>query len=65
MTEWIALSEQLPEEDERCLTYNEDGWIDLLRYCWNSSIGYHFVSDRSDDYGSGTITHWMPLPKVP
>ena len=59
ISEWIPVSERLPEEEQRVLV-------------WSQSNGLHIAyldlwqqwRDADDNHGK-KITHWMPLPEPP
>lgn len=59
MSEWILVSERLPEVDQRVLYYFDITGITAGRYegdnCFASRAGFL----------TGDVTHWMPLPKEP
>jgi len=55
LPKWIPVTERLPEQWKRVLTYQEDYGVTENNICGdgiNWRIGYH-------------ITHWMPLPEPP
>ena len=79
MSEWIPVSERLPEEDENVLvTVNfkgierrhKNGWNERINPCFYveiaSQIEGHWMS-YSDEYKVDKNLHeviaWMPLPK--
>lgn len=59
MSEWIPVSERLPEDGELVYawvsSYGEMAWVDDGAWC----------SEYVNDYEDGEITHWMPLPMPP
>jgi hypothetical protein len=62
MSEWIPVSERLPEEGKSVLVCYRSGWSRV-------EIGLR-RDDRWAVPGAGTyrtklVTHWMPLPEVP
>lgn len=61
MSDWIPVSERLPEEDEWVLVFSKRG----RRPVHDSKLLY-----VDEDYGpqwicSHSVTHWMPLPEPP
>jgi hypothetical protein len=58
--EWIAASDQLPD-DEICVLIcmaDDEVWIGFH----DGDEGWHFVSGESPD---SIVTHWMQLPPPP
>lgn len=60
MNEWISVSEQFPENEQKVLILCVDGYIDIDIY----EIGL-----KDNNLWSWTdkerVTHWMPLPNFP
>ena len=65
MTEWIGISEKLPESGEyviaRCASYPEN-YVSMVRFEKNKEHHY-FWNDSIDQ--KVNATHWMPLPQPP
>jgi hypothetical protein len=60
---WISVSERLPEENEKALTWNaETGYqrYDVISYFLQNGEPVWM-----DDEYSRDVTHWMPLPSGP
>jgi len=64
MTEWISVTDQLPEEYKRVLVSGDDG---VFRgYCWND--GTWQCCPQGSYAGDGLVygvTHWAELPAPP
>lgn len=58
-SEWISVSERLPEDGVRVLTACDDGVVRL----GISKGGFPSVVNRSHRFSD--VTHWMPLPEPP
>lgn len=59
-SQWISVSERLPEENEYVFTIKED--TEIINACW-----FHkglFECTESGNNVTDQVTHWMPLPKV-
>lgn len=54
MTEWVSVKDKLPNDNERYLTCDEDGFI---------AVFYFFPFDRT--FANDDVTYWMPLPEPP
>ena len=77
MIEWINVKDRLPDDDEPVLvTYV--GYVDNLPYNDAIAVYAHKITDNyagawywhdsdgvDDNPVSVSITHWMPLPKLP
>lgn len=64
-SEWIPVSERLPEEKDasannKILVLFDNGFVDIWNYLL---FVYHVTSNAEFDLAQ--ITHWMPLPKPP
>jgi len=57
MTEWIKLSDRLPEKGKEILVFSRGIYMATT---WNGETFYERNENRVGD-----ITHWMPLPKPP
>lgn len=60
MSEWISVSERLPEDGVRVLAWDkrEQSWrIAYIDTIWHM-VGF-------DDDTPICVTHWMPLPEPP
>ncbi|WP_112197783.1 DUF551 domain-containing protein [Rahnella sp. NRRL B-41462] len=59
MSEWINISDRLPDEDTLCLA------VDDCDVIWTM----HFTEDDffpdTGDICPNALTHWMPLPELP
>lgn len=53
VSNWVAITDALPNANEEVLTITADGWYRLMTY---GSTGSRFPSQ---------VTHWMHLPKPP
>lgn len=63
MTNWIKISERLPNHNEWVLAFNGRD----MCVCW-SDVGcsdYLFMYGMSSQQQFNKVTHWMPLPEVP
>lgn len=61
MSEWIKVSERVPENKGEVLinssTYGmRIGFFDAQRQCWDDGDYYDDITN---------VTHWMPLPEPP
>lgn len=78
MDKWIPVSERLPEEDGRYLTYivnendNDYQYIMVCEFLIRRDrfYEYHFGKERitydwfpDDDCASSNVVAWMPLPE--
>jgi hypothetical protein len=76
MSEWISVTDKLPEPWKLVLCWVEPKKSPLLKINWqNVAVGYYVVG--SDGYRSqwtvghlwtdnaGVVTHWSNLPKGP
>lgn len=61
---WISVSERLPEDGQEVLTFVADGffgaYMTVSYYRWNGSIKHW-----NNIYLNETVTHWQPLPQSP
>ena len=79
-TKWIPVTERLPKEDGKYLTYYHNHFGDITRVLWFAKDArkvnkYDFYRswkkvwyEYDSEYGYFTIddvTHWMPLPQPP
>ena len=71
MSEWIKCSDRLPNKDQKVLFYVLDrekmyaGYFTKDHRCC-SLPSEKFVENLGDWwFDEETITHWMPLPKLP
>lgn len=57
MSEWINVSDRLPDDCEKVLVYGKSGKQNVARY----------FARREAFIGCGnfSVTHWMPLPPPP
>jgi hypothetical protein len=60
-SKWIPISERLPEEDGRYLTYIVNNRLSYMMIC--DYIQQTWCPD--DQTASNNVTHWMPLPNEP
>jgi len=63
MSEWISISDKLPEEDCAVLVSGPHG-VELVCFnyyhrCWDDAWGDDYYKDIT------YFTHWMPLPRPP
>jgi hypothetical protein len=64
--EWIPVSERLPEEGQRVLTYEKPELIVVAEMHSRSvSGGLWWSTDNGHTAYSVFPTHWMPLPAPP
>ena len=59
MSEWIPVSERLPQDDQRVLVWSQSNGLHIAYLDWQRQW-----RDADDNYGK-KITHWMPLPDPP
>ncbi len=63
---WIPVSERLPEDGQRVLSYDpricEDDWIACVAFTGGKFVGESGYGPPMYDYEP---THWMPLPEPP
>ena len=60
---WIAVSEQLPEMDERVTVgHATDGWVTVGHMHLTGAL-LHWDGDDYEELHEPT--HWMPLPEPP
>lgn len=74
MSEWISVTDRLPDEDEWVLVYGPD-WANPKTYhvghvdcVYKGGVTFEVGSNPNDYYGTestNTITHWMALPDPP
>lgn len=66
MSQWIAVEERLPEQDQAVLVWDIDSshsdFVDIGYYDPESAPETGW---RSDEYMNKSVTHWMPLPLPP
>lgn len=66
MTNWIPVTERLPNEGDSVLTYTSDGWggiePDLTEYALEQWRGEEYGLQA---YYWASITHWMLAPEPP
>ena len=53
VSNWVAIKDALPNNNEEVLTITADGWYRIITY---GNTGRRFPSQ---------VTHWMRLPKPP
>ena len=65
MSEWIPLSERLPEEDRLVLWYRlDERWsVTSGRFCRPHHVDVG--GDLAVPFSEGRYSHWMPLPPPP
>lgn len=66
MNKWISVDEKLPKAMQEVLCYKGKFWgnlMDVYTYLGNGKWqdDYGNIASTEDD----SITHWMPLPKIP
>ena len=60
-SEWILVSERLPESGQHVLCVLKNGGLDICQWC-------SFDKSWSNDHDwcqEKDVTHWMPLPEPP
>lgn len=66
MSEWIKITDLLPETYEHVLLYGHEG---VFRGFRNDFEDFHWEHYPKGDFATGAavfgITHWMPLPVPP
>lgn len=72
MTEWIKVSERLPESCQYVLVHEKYEEVPMVAYLmdglWQAS--FHYVECKGDcklltNVQRQFVTHWMPLPQLP
>lgn len=73
MSNWVPVSERLPEKDGCYLVYDA-GSIDVVNFANNlaretygeldARPGFYYIDDEYE-YWERAYTHWMPLPEPP
>jgi hypothetical protein len=63
MSEWIPVSERLPEDDENVLVFDPKCYGTHIAWCHKDSTGE--IVWASQVYYGLEPTHWMPLPAPP
>lgn len=64
MTEWISVTERLPESNHHVLVSADEGVFRAYRDDYKTWFHYPQGQYSIDNYAFG-VTHWMPLPKLP
>ena len=62
-TQWIPVTERLPEVKQEVLCACQAGIFEVLKYV--NGINGPWYKDSRHVYMSGFVTHWMPLPEPP
>ena len=62
-SQWIPVTERLPENDSRVLAYCKDRMIHDMKWSWVQNEWCDKVSGGR--YFEDFVTHWVPRPKVP
>ena len=62
VSEWIPVSERLPEAEMNVLVYDDSGGMPTMEV---DALGYDKHVDAVFWYRMQNVTHWMPLPKPP
>lgn len=61
---WISVSERLPEDGQVVLIFVADGFFGAY-----TTVSYYRGNGRikswNNIYLNETVTHWQPLPKIP
>lgn len=67
MSDWILVSERLPEEGQKVIYYFKMVGIHIGRYTKEiDDEGYeHNVFYGRDGFLEDDVTHWMPFPDPP
>jgi hypothetical protein len=71
--EWISVKERLPEYGEQVLLQIKTWrvyWCDIKSIAIGSRLSTNSSGENWSMYGSScsdrsSVTHWMPLPKLP
>lgn len=67
--EWISLEDRLPEIESEEYAVTDGRSLFMAYYGFSHTIRKTIFQSTSDDfdslYGCDTITHWMPLAKLP
>lgn len=64
MSNWIPVSERLPEDGKQVLIYATSMYIDLFE---DESFLHDNYAEHMNIVGGNVrpVTHWMPLPEPP
>ncbi len=63
---WISVKDELPENDDQVLVYNEKDGISLGEYSVDSVSEYSCGWQTYYSWApSESVSYWMPLPKFP
>lgn len=67
MSEWILVSDRLPEENQKVIYYFEEVGVHIGRYTkYVDDDGYdHAVFFSHAGWLCDDVTHWMPYPEDP
>ena len=65
VNQWISVKEQLPEIGRSVLIYYPKWDGDEIQVAKLEGDGMMFDICGEFNIGTGVITHWMPLPKLP
>ena len=65
MSEWIPVTERLPEHLTSVIVHRKDGGIFIWEYFDTSSTDECWIDDSMNVYSFYDVTHWMPLPPLP
>ena len=62
MTEWISVSDKLPEKGQNVLTCGPRGSVETIHFRKTLGTPEYWEWKKN---GVKHITHWMPLPELP
>lgn len=81
MTEWVSVKERLPDKDGKYLCYCDYGYgsgeisvysfaknlskVDKYDFMGEKRAGWYFYDSEWGYSETGSVTHWLPLPKPP
>ena len=66
-TDWVKISDKIPEPYEDILFIDADG-IQIgfhVKERIKGKLVWHINGEENSYYSFGEVTHWMPLPEYP
>ena len=66
MSNWISVTDKLPEPDQWVI-YHAPGIFDSMEHAqmWIGKCDNGVFYSRSGVFGGGEVKYWMPLPRLP
>ena len=61
MADWVSVKDQMPKLFHSVLV-SDGKYVGVGEYCGETNLGFKYWSC---DFGTGFVTHWMPLPEPP